>query len=155
MLIISSCEKRNSQATKVVIHADSLYGSMISDTIIYDVIIKNPNPDDAWTEECLKNLDQSGFMDSLFNLVYSKQAIAYDFYTHKPLKVTDIKRMESEDDFSRSNIGKIQFTEKWYFDGPTQQLQKEVISIVLGHELYTEEGLVRGYKPVFKLQLIH
>jgi hypothetical protein len=63
--------------------------------------------------------------------------------------------MEKDENFNRKNIGKIQFTERWYFDVKTQQLQKEVMSIVLGHELTNDEGLVRGYKPVFQLYLNH
>ena len=155
LMISTSCRNFKSHSPQIIIKHDSVPGSVIADTIIYDVIIKNPNPEDAWTNECLKNLHHSSLIDSLFTLVYSQQAVAYDYDTQKPLKVKDIRSMEKEESFSRDNIGKIQFTEKWYFDASSQQLQKEVISIVLGHELVNDEGMVYGYKPVFRLQLNH
>ena len=154
-LALTGCNHNKTYEPLLVIRADSFSGSIIADTIIYDVIIKNPNPDDLWTSECLNKFYHSTLMDSLFHLVYTKQAVAYDLYSNKPLKVKDVKRMESEADFQRNQIGKIQFTERWYFDVSTQQFQKEVISITLGHELYNEEGSVRGYKPVYKLKLNH
>ncbi len=155
LLLSTSCRNFNSHSPQIIIQHDSSYGNVIADTIIYDVVIKNPNPEDTWTDECLKNLQHSSLMDSLFTLVYSQQAVAYDFFTKEPLKVKDIKRLEKEESFNRNNIGKIQFTEKWYFDASSQQLQKEVISIVLGYELVNDEGMVYGYKPVFQLQLNH
>ncbi len=154
-LALTGCNHNKTHESPLVIRADSFNGSIIADTIIYDVIIKNPNPDDLWTSECLKNIHHSALIDSLFHLVYAKQAVAYDLYSNAPLKVKDVKRMENEADFQRNQIGKIQFTERWYFDVSTQQFQKEVISITLGHELYNEEGSVRGYKPVYKLKLNH
>lgn len=155
LILSTSCRNFKSHSPQVIIKHDSTHGSVIADTIIYDVVIKNPIPEDAWANECLKNLHHSSLMDSLFTLVYSQQAVAYDFFTQKPLKVKDIRRMEKEESFSRDNIGKIQFTEKWYFDASSLQLQKEVISIVLGYELINDEGMVYGYKPVFRLQLNH
>ena len=155
ILLNTACTNFDTQKSPLVIRADSFYGALVADTIIYDVIIKNPNPEDACTNECLKNFQHSTLMDSLFNLVYTRQATVYDFFSQEPLKVKEIKRMEKEEDFMRDNIGKIQFTEKWYFDASTQQLQKEVISMVLGYELKSDEGEVRGYKPIFKIQLNH
>ncbi len=154
-LTFTGCKQNKTHEPPLVIRVDSFYGSIIADTIIYDVIIKNPDPDDLWTSECLKKIHHSTLIDSLFHLVYTKQAVAYDLYSNEPLKIKDVKRMENEENFQRNQIGKIQFTERWYFDVSTQQFQKEVISIVLGHELYNDEGFVRGYKPVYKLKLNH
>lgn len=155
LLLNVSCKNTETQNTQIVIRTDSFSGAIIADTIIYDVIIKNANPDDSWTNECLKHFQHSAFIDSLFNLAYNRQVVVYDFFTKKPLKVKDLKRLEKQDGFKRANIGKIQFTEKWYFNSSSQQFQKEVISIVLGYELLSDEGIVRGYKPVFKIPLNH
>lgn len=153
VLLNASCRKFSSQNPQIIIKHDSDYGRLVADTITYDVVIKNSNPEDTWASECLKNLQHSSLIDSLFDLVYSHQAGAYDFFTQEPMSVKDLRRIEKEKSFNRNNIGKIQFTEKWYFDSSSQQFQKEVISIVLGYELVNDEGMVYGYKPVFKLYL--
>jgi len=155
LLLNTGCKNINTQKSQQIIRTDSFYGAIVADTIIYDVIIKNANPEDAWANECLKHFQHAALIDSLFYLVYNRQASAYDFFSEQALKVKDVQRMERENDFSRNRIGKIQFTERWYFDVSSQQFQKEVISVVLGYELVNDEGVVRGYKPVFKLQLNH
>jgi hypothetical protein len=138
-----------------IVRLDSFYGAIVADTIIYDVIIQNPNPEDQWTSECLKDFKHSDLIDSVFSLVYSGKLAAYDFFSKKSLAVNEIKSMESEDGYSRDKIGKIQFTERWYFDKPSQQLQKEVLSMVFGYELFNQERTLRGYKPIFKVYLKH
>ncbi len=128
-------------------------GVVVADTIIYDVLIRNPDPNDSWTSECLENLNHRQLIDSLFALAYSGNAEIYDFFSNTPVRPQDLKEQEDEGVFDRESIGKIQFTESWYFDNTTQMMSKRIISIVLGDELYDEEGLVRGYKPIFRLQL--
>jgi hypothetical protein len=134
-------------------HSPNTGGLLVADTIIYDVLINNPDPEDTWADECLKYLNHSILVDSLFGLVYSGRIIAYDFFTQERLKISDIKDIESVPEFSRKQIGKIQFSEKWSLDPVNQLFNKEIISIVLGYELYDDSGNVRGYKPVFKLFL--
>ena len=48
LLLSTSCRNFNTQNTQIVIKHDSVYGNMIADTIVYDVIIKNPNPEDRY-----------------------------------------------------------------------------------------------------------
>lgn len=128
-------------------------GLVIADTIIYDVIVSNPNPEDVWTEDCLKSLNMSTLIDELFEKIYSEEMIAYDFYTHTAMRVSDVQYIESAPEFSREKIGKIQFSEKWILSEGSQEFQKEIISMVLGYELYNTAGEVRGYRPIFKLYL--
>jgi hypothetical protein len=157
IILFIGCTPRTSQekSSPSIISIDSFCGVVIADTIIYDVIIRNPNPEDQWVTECLKNLKHKVLIDSLFALVYDKEAIAFDFFSKEPLKIKDIKRIEEVEGFSRDRIGKIQFTERWYFDKSSQQFQKEVLSIVLGYELFNSDSTLRGYKPVFRLNLKH
>ncbi len=126
---------------------------VIADTIVYDVIIKNLNKEDFWTEECLRQLKRSSFMDSLFDGIYNKQILAYDFFSKKELNPRDIKKIENEDGYSRDAIGKIQFTEVWYFDSEKALLEKRVVSMVLGLEQFTSVGELKGYKPLFRINL--
>jgi hypothetical protein len=137
------------------IRVDSLYGTVVADSIIYDVIIHNPNPEDPSTTEYIKDFNQKSLIDSLFDLVYSEKDTAYDLFTNEVLKVIDLKKMESDSGYSREHIGKIQFTERWFFDKSSKQFKKEVLSLVLGYEIMNQDSTLRGYKPVFKIYMRH
>jgi hypothetical protein len=128
-------------------------GEVIADTITYEVIVQNPDPDDQWMTQCLKSFKQHSFIEEVFSQVYAGKIKAYDFFTKKPLNSGDVKKIETEPGYSRDNIGKIQFTERWYFDSSSQKFQKEVLSLVLGYSVYDQDGRLRGYKPVFKIFL--
>lgn len=122
----------------------------IADTIITDVVIKNPNHDE-WTDYCLRNLDKDELVDQLFELVYDGKLIPYDFFSETEMSIEEVKKFEKEDDFERDKIGKVQFEESWYFDAENKKMMKQVISIMLAYETYDAEGNVKGYKPVFKV----
>ncbi len=126
-------------------------GLMVADTIIYDVIIKNPNPDDDWTDKCLRNLKKEQLVDILFESVYKKQATAHDLFTDEIISPVKLKGLERKKEFSRSKIGKMQFTESWYYSDSLQALSKKVISVSLGYEILDERGSLIGYKPAFKI----
>lgn len=126
-------------------------GLMVADTIIYDVIIKNPNQDDDWTEKCLRNLKKEKFIDILFESVYKKQATAHDLFTDEIISPDKLKDLERKKEFSRSKIGKMQFTESWYYSDSLQVMSKKVISVSLGYEILDERGNLIGYKPAFKI----
>ena len=157
LLALAGCNnnKTHESPNQNISVVDSFTGQLIADTVIYDVIIHNTNPDDQWAQQCLQYVNQKMLIDSLFNLVYSGEIIAYDFFEKKPLSIREVKKLESVEGFSRDNIGKIQFTERWFFDSSTLNFQKQVISIVLGYDLFDPDGNLRGHKPVFKLNLNH
>mgnify|MGYP001324061354 CR=1 FL=1 len=126
--------------------------TIIADTIIYDVIIKNPDTNDFWTKECLKYVKLDTFIDFIFNKIYKKEIIAFDIFTGQPLNIKEIKKIEKESDFNKKNIAKLQFTEKWLFDPYKNTFKKEIISISLGYEVKDKHGKIRGYKPLFKIK---
>lgn len=138
---------------KTIHKGDSPDMNVIADTIIYDVIIKNPDPDNEWTKKCLGNLKRNEFVNKLFDAVYNEEASAYDFFSGKELKPRDLKKIEKEDGFNREQIGKLQFTEAWYYNSQNLIMDKKIISITLGHELFENNGDIIGYKPVFKIDL--
>ena len=146
-------EQRANRSNSVSENNDSASAYLIADTIIYDVIIKNTNPYDKWGEKSLGKLQRGRFIDSLFALVYEKKAKAYDYFSNEELSPRQVREMEKEEGFSREDIGKIQFTEAWYFNKKLKTMNKKVISVALGHELYADSGELRGYKPVFKIDL--
>ena len=147
-------KKQQSPAQKnTLVLVDSFSGKNIADTIIYDVIIKNPNPDDQWTNECLKSLKKDSLIDMIFELAYSENADVYDFFTGEKLTKRSIKKLEKQKDFNRDLIGKIQFTERWYFDPINQKMNKKILSMTLGYEIYYSDSIFGGYKPAFKITM--
>jgi hypothetical protein len=130
---------------------DSSKSLILVDTIIYDVIVKNPNNYDEWAEFCLKNYDNEILKNIIFNAIYEKRLIAYEYRLDTVLPVEYIKNLEKE--YKNENFGKIQFNETWYFDEINLEMYKKVSSIVIGYELVNNMGEVYGYKPAFKVYL--
>lgn len=148
-LVISACGKKSPEKAEAVLPQDNV----IADTITYDVLIMNPNPDDEWTEACLQNLDKETFIDQVFTSIYNGDLEPIDYYDDEPLKLRKLKQLEEDKEIDRDAIGKVQFTERWFFDPVEMKMKKEVISMVLGEQLYSGNGDVRGYKPLFKINL--
>ncbi len=132
---------------------DSISGYIIADTITYDVIIKNADSTQVWNEEFLKYVKRSMIIDSIFAGVYSGRFEPYEFFSGKKLSLKDVKDIEAEDWFSRDAIGKIQFSEVWYSKPGNFSIEKKVLSVVLGVEQFDQFGNLKGYKPVFKVNL--
>ncbi|MBN2350635.1 MAG: hypothetical protein JXJ22_17490 [Bacteroidales bacterium] len=157
VVLIAACKSNQgeqgiSEHTKIIspVFTDE---QLIADTIIYDVIIKNNDPDDGWQQECLKNLQYKKLIDNLFTAVYENKATAYDFFENSIIEADSMKKLERQKNFNRDLIGKIQFTEKWFYSKDMNYFQKEIISMVLGYETYDDSGALFGYKPAFKIYL--
>lgn len=127
--------------------------AIIADTVTYNVIVKNPEPEDTWTEKSLGRLKMDSFVEMIFEAIYSRELVPYDYYTNEAMSVREIRRLEQNEEFSRANIGQLQFTEEWYFDQENLRLEKRVNSITLGYEVYNLAGDLRGYKAAFKVKL--
>lgn len=123
----------------------------VADKIIYDVIIKIPNPDDPWEVEKLEGYRGDTMVSELFNAVYTEKINAYDYHTGKKLSPGEVRQAELRPGFDRNNIGKIQFTENWYYDPVSMAIEKEIVSIVLGYEKREIDGTLIGYEAAFML----
>ncbi len=121
-----------------------------ADTIIYDVLIVNPDSTDDWQEQKLKYLNQKKLVDDLFESIYSGQKKAYNYYTNSEYSIQDIK--EFEKDYSRGDIGKIQFSESWLYDKKSGKYIKQVYSILVAYTLYDSSNNIRGYKAGFYIK---
>lgn len=121
--------------------------------ITYDVVIKNPNPEDDWIESCLEKFDRKQLVNIIFDAVLNEKVTAMDYLTDKPMTVKEIRELEEDKEFDRSRIAKIQFIEDWYFDKESFTMKKIVHSIMLGYEVYDFDGSIRGYKAAFKVNL--
>jgi hypothetical protein len=154
-LCLPACHDQKKKAeTTISPAADTISeGILLADTIIYDVLISNPNPDDAWATKCLSRLNRKALIDSIFSMVYQERATAYNFETREKMTVKQVKKMELTAGFTRDNIGMIQFTEAWYLDPESAAMTKRVIQLVLGCNFYTSDGELFGHKPVLRIDL--
>lgn len=127
-------------------------GELIADPIIYEVIVKNPNPDDEWLNECLENTNSSYLIEQVLKEVKAGNLKAYDYYDNHELSMGEIKQIIKENDLSE-RTGKIQFEENWYWDKDQLQLRKEVKKLMFGFEIFDTTGKLRGYKASFVIDL--
>ena len=150
--LLIACNKPTSERT-VYINTDSIKGDIIADTIIYDVIIKNPNPDDFWTDDCLQYLNKKSFLDQIFANIYNNKLTALDYITGDTLSINDVKNLEQADWYSRESIGKVQFTEIWYFDSKHMVMNKKILNMVFGVEKFNDLDELEGHKPLFRIYM--
>ncbi len=162
LLLLISCkhQDRNDNKTDVKKHSQENVVNkkpdnyiVIADTIIYGVVLKNTNPDDYWTEDCLKYVDRKKITDIIFKAIYAGRITAYDYYENTPFTIDEIKKIEKENEFKRDRFAQIQFKEEWLFDEKNFKMEKRVTSIILGYELYDSNNKVKGYKAAFKVYL--
>jgi hypothetical protein len=149
----ASCKQKSSnpQFKKTIISIDSLKLRSYADTVVCDMVVKNPDKEDTWTAECLNQLKRKALIDSIFDDVYKGKLIAYDFTSHGPLSIKELKKIEESVGYSRDIIGKFQFREAWFYDKSNHSFIKKVHSIIFGYETYDLSGFVKGYKPLFKI----
>ncbi len=148
--VLNACKQNPSTS---VVDSDNVPGICIADTIIYPVVIKNPDSLDLWTEQCLSQLERKKFVDQVFDAVYNHKAQAYSYFNHKELSASDIKAIEEQADFSRDKVAKLQFWETWHFDEQQLIMTKKVHAVLLAYEFLSEDGELRGYKAAFYIKM--
>ena len=124
---------------------------LIANPITYGVIVKNPNPHDEWTDSCLQNFDKEAFINIVLQTVYSGRLTPYNYLDDKPVKISEVKEFETN--LKENGLGKVYFTEEWYFDEEKLQMTKIVKSITLGYELRNDLDEIYGYKALFVIHL--
>ncbi|MCG8582413.1 MAG: hypothetical protein MI866_20985 [Bacteroidales bacterium] len=149
-LVLNACKQRPATTTTAETETP---GICIADTIIYPVVIKNPDSLDVWTEQSLSQLERKQFIDQVFEAIYKHKAQAYSYFDHEELSMSDIRDIEEQPDFSRDKIAKLQFWETWHFDEKQLIMTKKVHAILLAYEIHTEEGDLRGYKAAFYVKM--
>ena len=154
LLLFTACRSKNSEnvLSPMSFEPDSASGIIIADTIIYEVIIQNPNPGNEWNNERLKGLKHHTLIDSIFDMIYTEKVLAYNHETNEKLTPRQVHKMESDEKFSRDDISMIQFTEVWYLNPGMASMTKKVISMVLGKNFYASDGELFGYEPVLKVE---
>jgi hypothetical protein len=154
LVFILGCRQQTKDNTIVkIVSSDSLQYKILADTIVCDMVVRNPYPEDKMTSSWLDCFNHKAFIDSLFDDIYLQKIIAYDFMTGKVLTPNDVRNMEKEPGYSRDIVGKFQFRETWLYNRQNHVMTKKVHSIIFGYETYDENKLVKGYKPLFKVFL--
>ncbi len=125
----------------------------VAEGIVYDVEIINPNKDDPWMDETLAGLEREELINHIFNGIYDNSLEAFDIFEESRISARKIRSMEENGEFSREEIGKIQFTEAWYYDTLNHSMSKRVVEISLGLQNFGQDGYLRGYYPLFKVKL--
>ena len=120
--------------------------------IIYDTYVINRDSTDSWGYECLSNFNRKKLVDKVFTSVFDGKIIPYDYFTGEKITPEQIRKMETDNMFSRKNISKIQFEEEWIWDDDKNVIQKQVTSMTIAYEVFDNEGKSRGQKPIFKLK---
>ncbi len=152
-IIVVSCKHPlPANIARTSVSFDSLHLKTYADTIICDMVVKNPDKDDAWIAKCLGHLQRKALIDSIFDDLYNGKLLAYDYATNKALSVEDVKKAEQLKGYSRNIIGKFQFREAWFYDKQKHIFIKKVYSIIFGYEAYDDKGFVKGYRPLFKVE---
>ena len=147
LLCLLGCEDNRPAKAKVDANI-----TVWADTIIYDVLISNPDALDEWATTKVKDVRHKKMVDDLFDMIYSGKKKVYDYYTNEEMSIADIKEMEADERFPRNRVGKLQFTETWLYDKNTSELKKQIHSILLAYELYNDSNQLRGYKAAFYLK---
>jgi len=120
--------------------------------IIYDTYVINRDSTDSWGDECLSNFNRKKLIDKVFTSVFDGKITPYDYFTGEKITPEQIRKMETDNLFSRKNISKIQFEEQWVWDEQKNEMLKQVISMTIAYEVFDNEGKSRGQKPIFKLK---
>jgi len=144
-LVLSSCSTDNKY------EFDKNSATFIADSIMYTAIVHNPDPADDYMDEWLKNVKSEVLADAIFKAVYKEKLIAYDYITGKAMTIKEVKDLEEE--YARETIGKLLFTEEWYFDEENMQMHKKVNSIMLAYERKDENSVTYSYKAGIRVYL--
>ncbi len=151
-LLSYSCSKQSKNTASGPLF-DLADMELMADSITYTVVVKNRDSLNTWADQRLRGLNHKKLVDDLFDAVYEHKATPYDYYTQHPLSINDIKKLESQEDFSRDRVGQLQFCEGWYLNAETQQMYKQIHSVLIAYEFFSSDGELRGYKAAFYIKM--
>jgi hypothetical protein len=126
---------------------------LVANDIISEIIVKPDSLEDPWEMEKVKSFNGNQMFTLLFENIYNKKVVVYDYLSGKPLDPEDVRKMEKEIGTDLSRIAKIQFLEDWYFDPSTSKIIKRLKSASFGYQTSKEEGLPVRYRALFKLKM--
>jgi hypothetical protein len=134
--------------------ADLPEGTVLIATDIVTEVIIRPDPEgDPWEVEKVAGYDGEPLVANIFSRIYDGTLTVYDYHSGEPLSASDVKKIESEFSNDRTRIGKLSFTEDWYYNPSSNSLYKKAKSVTFGYELYNNLGKVYAYRAAFRADL--
>lgn len=155
LILIVSCKENNESGTQQLQKTISISDTslvVVATDIITEVVVKQKPGGDPWELEKVQGYNGNIMIDKIFDDIYETRLKVYEYHSGLELTANDVKLIEKDFNSDRSLIGKIQFTEDWYFDPQTDAIVKDIKSIVFGVELKEESGNVYGYKALFQVK---
>lgn len=126
---------------------------LIASDIVTEVIIR-PDPEgDPWEIEKVAGYEGDLLVANIFSRIYDGTLTVYDYHSGEALSAADVKKIESEFSDDRIRIGKLSFTEDWYYNPAENSLHKKAKSVTFGYELYNNLGKVYAYRAAFRADL--
>ncbi len=126
---------------------------LIAGDVVTEVIIK-PDPEgDPWETEKVAGYRGADFVESIFERIYDGTLTVYDYHSGEVLSADDVRKIEEDFGGDRSLIGKLSFTEDWYYFPSSNSLHKIAKSVTFGYELYNNLGKVYAYRAAFRADL--
>lgn len=123
---------------------------LIATDIVTEVIIR-PDPEgDPWETEKVAGYKGDVMVESIFSRIYEGTLTVYDYHSGEPLTTADVRKIEGEFKNDRSKIGKLSFTEDWYYYPSENRVEKKAKSVTFGYELYNNLGKVYAYRAAFR-----
>ncbi len=142
MLILEACQHPSK---------DKITSGVSFGKIIYDTYIINRDSTDVWEGERLATFNRNAMIQVAFDEVFAGRITPTDYFTGETIPLAQLRKMESEGEFSRKNISKIQFEEQWIWDKEKSEMVKRINSMTIAYEVFDNTGKSRGQKPIFKL----
>jgi hypothetical protein len=144
-MFLSSCGEKKGRAPEGAV--------VIAHDIVDELIIK-PDPEgDPWEIEKVAGYSGDVFVDEIFRRIYDGSLTVFDYHSGEKLTPDDVKKIEEEFNGDRSKIGKLSFTEDWYYYPSSNSVQKRAKSVTFGYELYNNAGKVYAYRAAFRADL--
>lgn len=126
---------------------------LIATDIVTEVVIR-PDPEgDPWETEKVAGYNGAPMVEGIFSRIYDGSLTVYDYHSGEPLTRDDVRKIEGEFKNDRTKIGKLSFTEDWYYFPEENRLEKRAKSVTFGYELYNNLGKVYAYRAAFRADL--
>ena len=126
---------------------------LIASDIVTEVVIRPDPAGDPWETEKVAGYKGDTMVESIFNRIYDGTMTVYDYHSGEPLTTADVKKIEGEFKNDRTKIGKLSFTEDWYYYPSENRVEKKAKSVTFGYELYNNLGKVYAYRAAFRADL--
>jgi ABC-type transport system substrate-binding protein len=129
-------------------------GAVIIATDIVTEVIIRPDPEgDPWDAEKVAGYRGDPLVEAIFSRIYNGTLTVYDYHSGEPLTPADVKKIEGEFENDRTKIGKLSFTEEWFYYPEENRIEKRTKAVTFGYELYNNVGKVYAYRAAFRADL--